>query len=618
MGIFGTFGAFSGLGKPTIKLEFEDNDALVAFQRRMYDNTPKESEPMEWDYERDEFKPVNGLGGKILTHDEFYNLITKDPAPNLDYYKQTPERVSEEFPFEVFDVNGKKYYAIKTPLKGLFSVVFLSAQRLRKHIKYGKHHIAPEAWAYVRQTLEKPNLVFVGNNAYVFVKPFMRKDGTPFIMYLTPIALTDKEKSIQGEVLSTYKLSERKKENKFADLYNQYKKGGGVAVYSRFLQFGNTVETTNEINGFDSQATPFVVDFRLICDNITNDFSNRQIFSEKNSLGAPGDTYVITDTRKKPRKDLDAVKSLQKYDIQPFNKRQSESTVNVDDNTLSPLMREYNAIKKKYNGAILLFEVGDYYESFYDDAVIVSITLNLPLTKRDGIDLCGFKKQLLDKYRLRLVKAGYSVAVCEQRYIDGDSLGKTANPLLYNNLDILEYNGMQPTYKQLPDYSQFFTAADHKNTFSGFGLDDTKKLIADTCRQHYKECAAIARHLKGDCKLQSAFNLWHWLHHNIRYEYDRDGREEIRTPLRVWADRYRGVDCDCLSVFSWCVLKCMGYNPVFELAAFKGKPAFSHIYINLDGIVIDRVWFIFNSRPPMITKTELFKVDLLTNLGQLF
>ena len=197
-------------------------------------------------------------------------------------------------------------------------------------------------------------------------------------------------------------------------------------------------------------------------------------------------------------------------------------------------------------------------------------------------------------------------------------LGKTANNTLYNNLEILDFRGMQPTYRQLPNYDAFFKPAANKNSLKGWGLNDTKKLIADICKAHYKDCAKIAAYLKADTKLQSAFNLWHWLHHNIRYEYDREGREEVRTPSRTWADRHRGVDCDCLSVFAWCVLKCMGYNPAFELAAFKNKPAYSHIYINLDGIVVDRVWYVFNSRPPGVTKTELFKVGMLENLGQLF
>ena len=223
-----------------------------------------------------------------------------------------------------------------------------------------------------------------------------------------------------------------------------------------------------------------------------------------------------------------------------------------------------------------------------------------------------------------IAKANY-LAFRDKRwqYLQADErqmalFGKVANNALYNNLEILDFRGMQPTYRQLSNYDAFFKPATNKNSLKGWGLTDTKKLIADICRNHYKECAAIAKHLKAETKLQSAFNLWHWLHHNVRYEYDREGREEVRTPSRTWADRHRGVDCDCLSVFTWCVLKCMGYAPAFELAAFRNKPAYSHIYINLDGIVIDRVWYVFNSRPPFITKTELFKVGMLDNLGQLF
>jgi hypothetical protein len=197
--------------------------------------------------------------------------------------------------------------------------------------------------------------------------------------------------------------------------------------------------------------------------------------------------------------------------------------------------------------------------------------------------------------------------------------GRTAPAALYNNNAIMDFNGMKPTYRQLPDYSQFFATANNATTLAGSGLNDTIQLIADTCRNNYQDCAKIAAHLKGDCKLQSAFNLWHWMRNNIKYEYDTEGKEEVRTPLRTWQDRKRGVDCDCLSVFAWCTLYNMGYNPMFELAAFNGKDNYSHIYLNLDGIIIDRVWYIFNSRPPQITKTAQFGVDMTKELiGKLF
>lgn len=189
---------------------------------------------------------------------------------------------------------------------------------------------------------------------------------------------------------------------------------------------------------------------------------------------------------------------------------------------------------------------------------------------------------------------------------------------IYNNNDIIVCDGMRPTYKILPSYDHFFKPAKDSENFAGFGLADTKKLIADYCRKYWRDCQAIANHLKGDSLLQSCFNLWHFMRHNIKYAYDSESREEVRSPRRVWQDRYRGVDCDCLSVFAWCVLTCMGYNPVFELVAFNNKKAPSHIFVTCDGIVVDRVWFVFNQRPPSITSREIYKVNLLDNLGKLF
>lgn len=207
-----------------------------------------------------------------------------------------------------------------------------------------------------------------------------------------------------------------------------------------------------------------------------------------------------------------------------------------------------------------------------------------------------------------------------KKYIDGEnfSLGKPANDYLYNNIAILDYNGYKPTYQILDSYDSFFKESDKKTSFAGFGIDDTKKLIEKICTENYLDCWDIAKHLKANTLPQSCFNLWHWLHNNIKYEYDTDGLEEVRTPRRVWADRHRGVDCDCLSVFAWCVLRCMGYDPAFELVAFKNKKNFSHIFVNCNGVLVDRVWFIFNEEPPGVTNREIFKIKEVFNLGKLF
>ncbi len=85
----------------------------------------------------------------------------------------------------------------------------------------------------------------------------------------------------------------------------------------------------------------------------------------------------------------------------------------------TPLMKQYNQIKSKYPGALLLFRVGDFYETFGDDAVKASRTLDIVLTKRANgaaseMALAGFPHHAMDSYLPKLVRAGYRVAICDQ------------------------------------------------------------------------------------------------------------------------------------------------------------------------------------------------------------
>lgn len=175
----------------------------------------------------------------------------------------------------------------------------------------------------------------------------------------------------------------------------------------------------------------------------------------------------------------------------------------------------------------------------------------------------------------------------------------------------LKCGGFVPTYERLSDYSHLIDNADHTDQLTGYGFDKaTIDTLIDTCQRYYKQVAKLAAHLKADTPAQSAFNVWHWLHTNIKYNYDADGKEEIRTPARSWADRQSGVDCDCLSVFTACLLINMGYAPKFEIVAFANKPQYSHIFVNLDGMAIDRVLPTFNRRPSLITKTLFMDIPV--------
>ena len=84
----------------------------------------------------------------------------------------------------------------------------------------------------------------------------------------------------------------------------------------------------------------------------------------------------------------------------------------------TPLMKQWNAIKAKHPQALLLFRVGDFYETFGEDAIKTSKTVGIVLTKRRNgdsyIELAGFPHHSLENYLPKLVRAGYRVAVCDQ------------------------------------------------------------------------------------------------------------------------------------------------------------------------------------------------------------
>ena len=90
-----------------------------------------------------------------------------------------------------------------------------------------------------------------------------------------------------------------------------------------------------------------------------------------------------------------------------------------DAKKITPLMQQYNAIKAKYSDALLLFRVGDFYETFGEDAIQASKILDIILTKRGAgsqseTELAGFPHHSLNLYLPKLVKAGLRVAICDQ------------------------------------------------------------------------------------------------------------------------------------------------------------------------------------------------------------
>ena len=91
--------------------------------------------------------------------------------------------------------------------------------------------------------------------------------------------------------------------------------------------------------------------------------------------------------------------------------------VNVDE--LSPMMREYVKTKKEYTDVLLFYRLGDFYELFFEDAIVASHELELTLTGKNAglserVPMCGVPHHAVNVYLEKLIDKGYKVAICEQ------------------------------------------------------------------------------------------------------------------------------------------------------------------------------------------------------------
>ena len=115
--------------------------------------------------------------------------------------------------------------------------------------------------------------------------------------------------------------------------------------------------------------------------------------------------------------------------------------------TATPMVRQYNHIKGRYEGYILMFRLGDFYEMFNEDAKIASQVLNIALTKKhvgDGqtCPLAGIPYHSIDTHLAKFIRAGYKVAICRG--------WETARGLIEDYLCLHTIAGGMPAEEQSP------------------------------------------------------------------------------------------------------------------------------------------------------------------------
>lgn len=148
-------------------------------------------------------------------------------------------------------------------------------------------------------------------------------------------------------------------------------------------------------------------------------------------------------------------------------------------------------------------------------------------------------------------------------------------------------------------------------------LDHTLKLIPEVVHSTKHQTEKIAQRLKGKTLYETCSNIWYFVYEHITYEKDEQGKEQVRSPAQVWADRKKGVDCDCYTTFISSILTNLNIDHAYRITKYH-QDHFQHIYPIVptsDGghITIDCVVNRFNYEEPF---TE--KLDKKMNLEYLY
>ena len=173
----------------------------------------------------------------------------------------------------------------------------------------------------------------------------------------------------------------------------------------------------------------------------------------------------------------------------------------VDRSKLSPMMQQYMDIKDNYEDAIIFFRLGDFYEMFFDDAILASRLLELTLTgKNAGLDervpMCGIPHHSYSSYVDELIEKGYKVAICEQLEDPKETKGMvkrdvvqvvTKGTRIDNNIDSRDNNYIANIYSF--DYCFGLSYADISTgeVYATLIEGENDKVIKEIARNSFRE-----------------------------------------------------------------------------------------------------------------------------------
>ena len=172
--------------------------------------------------------------------------------------------------------------------------------------------------------------------------------------------------------------------------------------------------------------------------------------------------------------------------------------------------------------------------------------------------------------------------------------------LLLHNLGITATK--KRTLRSGYEYDKYFPIPDFNDTvlLRNGSPEETVKLIVDIVKKTKADTQNIAQILKGSTINETCKNVWNFIYSHIQYKLDEIGKEQLRRPARLWAERTTGGDCDCMALFASSILTNLNIPYYLRITKYNGNDYYQHIYVVVPNgskkeIIIDPVMEQFNA-----------------------